>query len=53
MVLSAVLPIVDFLISYLIARCERCYDRSFTSDTSKTKATSLEDYISLYSGPKY
>jgi hypothetical protein len=37
MVLSAVLPIVDFLFSYLISRCERCCDRSLTSNENQTK----------------
>jgi hypothetical protein len=54
MVLNAVYPIIDFLMYWGMRVGFRILDRPCCScDKNKTKKTSIQTYINLYSGPSY
>ena len=53
MVLEIVIPFLSEMFDCLLARCLRCCDRGCSRDSTKTKTTSIKEYIELYSGPKY
>jgi hypothetical protein len=53
MILSAVTPPIDFVWDVMCARCDKCKDRNYTSNSNATKQPSVQAYIKLYSGPKF
>ncbi len=53
MCINAVFPFVEFGIAYSQKFAFRLLDRSWGSDTYKTKKTSMQVYVDLYSGPEY
>lgn len=53
MIINAFMPVVEFCIAYSMKWFFRRQDRSGTKDEYKTKKTSLQLYIDLYSGPEY
>jgi hypothetical protein len=53
MIINSIFSIIEFFISYGQKFVFRLLDRSFTSDTYKTKKTSMQVYVDLYSGPEY
>jgi len=53
MLINAFMPFVEITIAYSKLNVFRRMDRSWTKDTYKTKKTSMQLYIDLYSGPEY
>ena len=53
MLINAFFPYIEFCIAYSKFWVFRRMDRSWGSDTYKTKKTSMQLYIDLYSGPEY
>lgn len=53
MIINSVFPYVEFGIAYAQRFAFRLMDRSWGNDTYKTKKTSMQLYIDLYSGPEY
>jgi len=53
MMISAFMPPMEFCGFYAMRTTFRLLDRSFSSDTSKTKKRNNQQYIDLYSGPDY
>lgn len=53
MIINSVFPYVEFGIAYAQRFVFRRMDRSWGSDDYKTKKTSMQLYIDLYSGPEY
>jgi len=53
MIINSVFPTIEFGIAYARAWVFRRMDRSWGSDTYKTKKTSIQLYVDLYSGPEY
>ena len=53
MIINAIFPFVEFGIAYSKLFAFRKMDRSWGKDEYKTKKTSLQLYVDLYSGPEY
>lgn len=53
MIINSIFPYVEFCIAFTKAWIFRRKDRSWGSDTYKTKKTSMQIYVDLYSGPEY
>ena len=53
MIINSFMPVVSFGIAWGMKFAFRLLDRSFGKDTYKTKKTSIQLYIDLYSGPEY
>ena len=53
MLINAFFPFIEFGIAYTKLTLMRKKDRSWGSDTYKTKKTSMQLYTDLYSGPEY
>lgn len=53
MVFNAYYPFIEWGLAYGMPWAFRLMDRSFSSDTYKTKLTSMQMYVDMYSGPKY
>lgn len=53
MLIASIVPPIDYFFTKAIMRLERFIDRGCTDDRFRTKQTSLEDYVDLYSGPQY
>src|SRR3569833_4684174 len=53
MLINSVFSTIEFAIAYSQRWFFRLKDRSFTKDTYKTKKTSMQLYVDLYSGPEY
>jgi hypothetical protein len=53
MLINSVFPYIEFCIAYSQRFVFRRMDRSWGSDTYKTKKTSMQLYVDLYSGPEY
>lgn len=53
MVINGVFPFCELCMSYFPLWFARRIDRSWGSDTYKTKLSSMQVYIDIYSGPNY
>jgi hypothetical protein len=53
MLINAFFPFIEFGIAYTRFSLARKMDRSWSSDTYKTKKTSMQVYTDMYSGPEY
>jgi len=53
MLISCFFPFIEFGIAFSKSYAFKMLDRSFSRDTYKTKKTSIQMYVDLYSGPEY
>lgn len=53
MIYNAIYPLLEFAGFLAMRLFFRCKDRGFGLDRNKTKKTSVQAYINLYSGPAY
>lgn len=53
MIINSIFPIIEFSIAYSKLWVFRKMDRSWGSDTYKTKKTNMQLYVDIYSGPEY
>mmetsp|Transcript_6920 Transcript_6920/g.5166 ORF Transcript_6920/g.5166 Transcript_6920/m.5166 type:complete len:223 (-) Transcript_6920:562-1230(-) len=53
MIINAFMPLVEFGIGWGMSTFFRMMDRSFGSDTYKSKCKSVQQYVERYSGPVY
>ena len=51
MIFAAIFPIIEALGFFALRLLFRIMDRGFSSDSYKTKTTSIQAYIDTYSGP--
>jgi len=53
MIISSIFPVLEFAGFYGLKTFFRLLDRSFTSDSYKSKKKSINQYIDTYAGPEY
>jgi hypothetical protein len=53
MFMTALWPLIEFVMFYSIMNFSRCLDRGFSSDTFITGMPTVQAYIDLYAGPEY
>jgi len=53
MIITAMMPLVEFMVTQLSTKCKQCKDRGYTSNKYQTNLRSIQEYVDLYSGPKY
>lgn len=53
MIINSIFPYIEFFIAYTKLSLFRLRDRSWGKDSYKTKKTSMQLYIDIYSGPEY
>jgi hypothetical protein len=53
MIINSIFPVIEFGIAYSKLWVFRKMDRSWGSDTYKTKKTNMQTYVDIYSGPEY
>lgn len=53
MAISAVMPVVEFGMFYVLRNALRKKDRNFTNDYLRTQKKSIQQYIDIYSGPEF
>lgn len=53
MIINSIFPIIEFGIAYSKLWVFRKMDRSWGTDTYKTKKTNMQTYVDIYSGPEY
>lgn len=51
MLVAAFMPYITFVIAYSIKSCSRCFDRCNLPNGYKTKRVTIQQYITMYSGP--
>jgi len=53
MLTAAIMPVIQFFISFGMRRAFICLDRGFSCRKDRTKTKTIQQYVNLYSGPEY
>ena len=53
MIIQAVSPIFETLITVLVTKLEHWYDRGYSFDEKRTRQTSVFSFFNIYAGPQY
>jgi hypothetical protein len=53
MLTAAVMPLIQFFISFFMRHAFIWMDKGFSCKSGKTKSKTIQQYVNLYSGPEY